>query len=162
MRAGCAVSRYGTYGSDPLSSETDLEYIRCVRGEYRGIDGADRFQISDTASEREVVDQATGLIWQFQYTTGLLWSGALSYCEGLNYAGSDKWRLPSWPELHSLVDITLVEPTSRFPYMPLIDFWSSTISLSESPQGPAVFYFGFGGRSNYIREGGIRCVRDGE
>ena len=63
-----------------------------------------------------VLDQATGLEWM-QLDSGHLgagdagdggldWEQALGWCEALDYAGQDDWRLPSAKELQSIVDYT--------------------------------------------------------
>jgi hypothetical protein len=52
-----------------------------------------------------VTDNCTGLMWQqaiahHEYA----WAEALHYCENLELAGHDDWRLPSVKELQSIVD----------------------------------------------------------
>ncbi|MFN2148387.1 MAG: DUF1566 domain-containing protein [Anaerolineales bacterium] len=52
-------------------------------------------------------DHATGLTWE-QVDSGLAlsWEAALAYCENLDLAGYDDWRLPDIKELQSIVDYT--------------------------------------------------------
>ena len=54
-----------------------------------------------------VTDYATGLTWQQKDSgDGMYWEDALSYCENLELAGRDDWRLPSAKELQSILDYT--------------------------------------------------------
>ena len=61
-----------------------------------------------------VSDAATGLMWQ-QSDNGdtMLWSEALAYCEALELAGYDDWKLPNAKELQSLVDYSRSPGTSN-------------------------------------------------
>jgi hypothetical protein len=57
------------------------------------------------------------------------WCNALAYCEGLNLAGHDDWRLPNLRELQSIVDYGRVDPSIDPVFGPLslrYLFWSST------------------------------------
>jgi hypothetical protein len=52
-----------------------------------------------------VTDAATGLMWTRDDSgTGMEWEEALAYCEALDSAGYDDWRLPDAKELQSIVD----------------------------------------------------------
>lgn len=86
-----------------------------------------------------IYDRVTNLTWQkcsrgqdVLKCSGVLttsnWSGALSYCNTLNLAGS-KWRLPNRNELASIIDLSGVEPTlnnKMFPNTPEVYYWTST------------------------------------
>src|SRR5271157_2256325 len=53
-----------------------------------------------------VVDNVTKLMWlrNANYAMwGMNWDTAMKYCEGLNYAGHNDWKLPSNEELKTLV-----------------------------------------------------------
>ena len=92
------------------------------------------------SSERVVKDLGTGLMWQgcvagqsgtdcTGTATDMTWKDALSYCEGLSWAGHDDWRLPNAHELQSIVDYGKSNPaidTTAFPNAPNSDFWSSS------------------------------------
>jgi hypothetical protein len=87
-----------------------------------------------------VTGTCTALMWERD--TGndarrLFWWDALGYCERLNFAGHDDWRLPNVRELLSLVDYGISGPGVQ----PAIDrvfngfpgyYWSST-SLAKFP-----------------------------
>ena len=52
-----------------------------------------------------ISDEATGLMWMQDDSDGTLdWEEALSYCETLELAGHDDWKLPNAKQLQSLVD----------------------------------------------------------
>jgi hypothetical protein len=129
------------------------EYARLVRGnpEY----GKNRFVDNNDGT---VSDLATGIMWtRTDSGKALNWADALAWCENLELAGRDDWRLPDAKELQSLVDYTRA-PDARDPARrgPAIDpifsmtdpeswFWSSTTHL-EGPgrQGGAAAYVAFG------------------
>jgi len=61
-----------------------------------------------------ISDLATGLMWM-KYDSGFYnlgptgdgrmdWKAALKYCESIQYAGYDDWRLPDTKQLHSILD----------------------------------------------------------
>ena len=64
-----------------------------------------------------VTDNCTGLTWQ-QETADIpgdddnrvTWAEALRYCEDLEFAGHDDWRLPNVRELQSIVDYGRYNP----------------------------------------------------
>ena len=52
-----------------------------------------------------ITDAATGLMWQKSDSVDTMnWSDALDYCEGLDFAGYQDWKLPNAKQLQSLVD----------------------------------------------------------
>ena len=58
-----------------------------------------------------IEDLNTKLMWQQEIPEGLyLWEEAAEYCEDLNYAGFDDWRLPRPEELLSIVDSGMIDP----------------------------------------------------
>lgn len=76
-----------------------------------------------------VTDTETGLMWQQDETGWMDWESALSYCENLELAGYDDWRLPNINELQSLVDYSTKNPaidTYAFPNATSSIYWSST------------------------------------
>ncbi len=68
--------------------------------------------------DNTITDNATGLIWTKQDSGSFAgsagtrgdgsvdWPEALSWCEGLNFAGQQDWRLPDAKELQSILDYT--------------------------------------------------------
>lgn len=128
----------GKAGSE--ADVTGTRSVKCVRGESERPQVSERFRRSGGSDDRIVKDNATGLIWQMECTMeyeddrcppGQLveyeFADALSYCEGLAWAGYADWRLPDINELQSLVDYEKIEPASDFPDIGLGDsYWTST------------------------------------
>ncbi len=86
-----------------------------------------------------ILDQSTGLEWQKRdhtdYTDNLLtWEQALAYCEDLELAGYDDWRLPNKLELRSIVEHSKTDPPAinNLFYCQSSWFWSSTSIRLES------------------------------
>lgn len=112
------------YGITSYHPKTNPYNSRCVRGEALQ---NSTFLESTVGGKVIVTDVLTGLLWTKEYTTGLTWSGSLSYCEDLNYGGFADWRLPNIEELKTLVDDTIPgSVTSLFPGMTSVSFRSST------------------------------------
>ena len=66
---------------------------------------AKRFIVLADFNNQAVLDRETGLVWeQTPDATDRLWTDAASYCLNKNVGGRKSWRLPSIPELVSLVD----------------------------------------------------------
>ncbi len=87
----------------PTSSRMGKTYfLRMVRGG----EGYGENELVDNG-DGTVSDLATGLVWQgADSTEGMDWSSTLNYCESLDLAGQDDWRLPNAKELQSIVDYT--------------------------------------------------------
>ncbi len=111
-------------------------YVSCVRGESL----RNNFVKSTECSENIVSDKETGLVWTATYVERKKWEEALSYCENLTYACHGDWRLPNKNELVSLLDHEEREPSTTFPDMPIVNFWTST--SSEGNRNRA-WYVGF-------------------
>jgi len=77
-----------------------------------------------------ITDNATGLMWVKNPTlTKMTWLNALAYCEALNYAGHDDWRLANADELLSLIDYGRNAPaidTNFFPNPGSDWYWTAT------------------------------------
>ena len=101
------------------------------------------------------------LTWmQSDSGTGLDWEGALNYCENLDHASYDDWRLLSAKELHSIVDYGRSPDTSNSAAInPLFDtssitneagrldypaFWSSTTHAASEGRADSAVYIAFG------------------
>jgi hypothetical protein len=80
-----------------------------------------------------VTDNMTALMWAkdgailpyFQYD----WYGALVFCNDLNLAGYDDWRMPNVREMQSLVDYEMFAPAlpDGHPFENMSDrYWTST------------------------------------
>jgi len=86
-------------------------------------------------SDGTITDNATGLQWAKDGNGAgcnnggtLAWAAAITFCEGLDFAGHTDWRLPNVKELQSIADYGRVSPAidplftnTRSGY-----YWSST------------------------------------
>lgn len=134
--------------------------VPCDSAEYPGQDGfyqtgcptAGRFTDNGDGT---VTDNCTGLVWQKDTADvngdgtivweqdALTWQAALQYCESLEFAGHDDWRLPNVRELQSIVDYGR--------YNPSIDpvfgaesggYWSSSTFVFSVGVWIVIFYDG--------------------
>ncbi|MBR9884875.1 MAG: DUF1566 domain-containing protein [Oceanospirillales bacterium] len=109
----------------PIEGGRTALFYRCVRGKPWGdndfVDNGDA----------TVTDRASALTWQ-QRDDGQTrnWKQALAYCEGLDLAGHNDWRLPNIKELQSIVDYSRHDPAIDTRHLQMRDkrgwFWSST------------------------------------
>ena len=111
-----------------------------------------------------VEDLNTKLMWQQEIPEGLyLWEEAAEYCEDLNYAGFDDWRLPRPEELLSIVDSGRIDPaldTDLFTKMISVNpendfddhnnFWSSKNLFPDLPNRVPCFL--------NISDGSMNCA----
>jgi hypothetical protein len=146
--------------------------LRCVRG---GPFHGRRFFVKNPLGDRVVQDSLAGLMWQgceagsagADCATGAPkeydWKQALSYCEGLSYAGHADWRLPNRAELLSMVDFRRSSPCvdeTVFPADSVGWIWSSSSRPSNVSRAwyvrleNGLFYSGDKGDASRVR-----CVR---
>ncbi len=84
----------------PMGPDEKTFFVTYVRGNTNY--GINDFQDNGDAT---ITDYATGLMWmQNDNGEGILWEEALSYAEGIEFAGHTDWRLPDAKELQSIVD----------------------------------------------------------
>ena len=95
------------------------------------------------------------------------WQEALAYCENLDFAGYDDWKLPDVKELESVVDVTRALPSidneTYFPSALSSGYWSSTSDMIP-PNGGWEVDFGFGeiiwtDGKDEVYTNFVRCVR---
>ena len=125
----------------------------------QGCPMADRFADNGDGT---VTDICTGLMWQKESAPGkYTWQQALRYCEGLDLAGRDDWRLPNVNELQSIVDYSRWEPSIDpvFAAEPW-GYWSSSTYLPDSRYAWGVgFLIGFVNRDSKSLGYHVRAVR---
>jgi hypothetical protein len=144
--------------------------IGCASADWPGQDGSyqkgcptvDRFVDNGDGT---VTDNCTGLMWQKETAPGAnayTWQTALQYCEGLELAGHDDWRLPNVRELQSIVDFGRTTP----PIDPVFDamkewYWSSSANVGDPGYAWGVDFIG-GGVNDGTTDTGlcVRAVRD--
>lgn len=131
--------------------------------------------LSVIESEKVVLDNNTGLMWQQTISTeAYTWEDAGSYCSNLTYGGYSDWRLPTPIELLSIVDNGKSSPaidSTYFPDTPDISyFWSSStyINNTDSAWGVAFKYGTLTTRPKStervmtLGDNNVRCVRGSE
>jgi len=121
-----AYHAYFYFGYPDLEDRTSALRVRCVRspgGERPRATAYDRR--ADTAR-----DPFTGLTWQRGTAdTPLTQGDADEYCADLVLDGHDDFRLPTMPELETLVDESVRAPAIdrvTFPETPALPFWTAS------------------------------------
>ena len=148
-------------GVEPWS-ETD-----CGSAEYPGQDGLyqkgcpmdGRFVDNGDGT---VTDTCTGLTWQQETAPGEYnWAEALRYCEDLDFAGHDDWRLPNLRELESIVDYGRYDPAIDPVFSAESSwYWSSSSDVVGTDLAwIVVFNGGFVYRDGKLFRGYVRAVR---
>ncbi|EEZ00462.1 fimh-like protein [Vibrio sp. RC586] len=110
--------------------------VRCVRA-----DNGAAYHNMDFVDNRDgtVTERITNRMWQqnIDYKRRN-WQNSINYCENLNYAGYDDWRLPNIKEAVSIVNYNKTSPAideEFFPNTPVkYFFWTSTSDVA----GPAI------------------------
>jgi hypothetical protein len=176
------------YGGNGLTSNampltTTTLVSRCVRGNGTGEaanelakEPANRYAVTGTAPNGEVLDNYTGLTWQQSFSPVLVaWVDAPAYCAGLNLNGHTGWRVPTLNELASTVNEGLVGGAidrTAFPGNPngckdpKYWFWAAEASLVGGEAWGLSYCDGFTGPNygvsgawNYFPTANVRCVR---
>jgi len=146
-----------TSGEVELTNPGFEKVARCVRGNYPKSEF-----VSDT--QYTVTDLTTGLMWQkSEDGTQRHWKDALAYCDSLELADYDDWRLPNYPELDSICDRTTKTGLYLDPLFSWIGwrYWSSTTAAYYAPSAYMVdFIEGFTDRKGKEKLYHTRCVRN--
>uniref|UniRef100_UPI001891A36C Lcl domain-containing protein n=1 Tax=Pseudoalteromonas sp. PPB1 TaxID=2756136 RepID=UPI001891A36C len=167
-----------------IDLSTGLAYsrnnVKYAKGNALCVTGEVAHQPSYKQYEYGVYDQSNLLVWQKKarssdsvvLSSG--WHQAVQYCENLQEAGFDDWRLPNINELYSLAhdqSIYAVQFSELFNKWSDYSFWSSTktdhnnnayLIKKDGHSFIHVTYLPVGLRSADIpqRQGLVRCVRD--
>ena len=118
----------------------------------QALPAAQRFVVLAAFPDAAVLDQNTGLVWEQSpaTTTAPLWESATSNCINKNVGGQKRWRLPSIPELASLIDPTVAAPGPTLPAshpffgVQSASYWSAT-TIAVNPSNAWVVNFFNGG-----------------
>jgi hypothetical protein len=116
---------------------TDLSVV--TQNWDKNLPAAERFVILTAFKSEAVLDRNTGLVWEVSPDPRpIVWEGARGSCANKSVGGVKGWRLPSFPELASLLDMS-VQPfvegevhfglTRGHPFkniQPNSDYWSAT------------------------------------
>ncbi len=121
-------SMHDGYGMWTVAVDATVLTARCVRGTPL----SPSLQVgTDT-----VIDAMTALEWQRTALddSDVDWEAALAYCEALEHANHDDWRLPNIKELSTIIDEAggegMVIDTASFGTPVAARYWSSTPALS--------------------------------
>ena len=147
---------------------TDLPGV--TRNRDKAMPAAERFVILPAFTNDAVLDKETGLVWEKSpQTMSARWSVARRTCLEKNVGSQKGWRLPSLPELASLVDPSIAPPGPTLPLgHPFLAvqsavYWSET-RVDEDARGSWGVHFGLGGGATFINWAHsvqFWCVRDG-
>ena len=155
-----------TCHEDPADDDDD-EDGSCLGqdGSYAtGCPSEGRFVDNDNGT---VTDNCTGLMWQQEAADDdpRDWRQALDYCENLEFAGHDDWRLPNVRELQSIVDYGRSDPAID----PVFGAFSSDYFSSTSGHSATHFAWAVGFDGGHVHFRGkrsddvsfVRAVRSG-
>ena len=141
---------------------TNSFHTMCVRGYKSPIKSYERDD-----SLNVVIDQNKKLMWQDGNSEEMKqednFADAVNYCESLEYAGFDDWRLPNIIELRSTLDFSGIGNDGLLNVAfqeRLINSWSATTDSKDSTQAWNVeYYLGTSsevGKEKFTQK---RCVR---
>ena len=128
----------------PISdSGQTTEYLSGDDGSYLNIPNAINLSTTVIAGGDVVIDHTTGLMWtKCSAIAGnsidsggcgsakatYIWQDAYNLCDDLTYAGFDDWKLPTAPEIFSIINFNYDPPNdlSIFPDTITDKYWAST------------------------------------
>lgn len=122
-----------------------------------------------------ITDNRTTLMWVKDGNSpgcnngvSLTWEQALSFCEGLSYAGYSDWRLPNVRELGSIINDGVTNPTISTAYFPntktggVGQYWTSTTQIADPTVAWQINFYNGGVSGSYKTTSfNVRCVRAG-
>ncbi len=107
-----------------------------------------------------VTDEVTGLMWQQTPTSGSIsWEEANEYCESLELAGYDDWRMPTLKELYSFSDFSEGWPYIDTAYFDLAgrdvskdeQYWADNYYAGTTVEGRSEAAFGVNHGTGHIK-----------
>jgi Protein of unknown function (DUF1566) len=141
-----AATKSGSGGGESTKS-SGVEDNQTLRWD-QALPAAQRFVILMAFNSDAVLDKETGLVWERSpQTTAVSSSNVRLTCANKAVGGRKGWRLPSLPELASLVDPSVASPgptlSSGHPFLNVqsTNYWSA----SAHAENPALMWgVGFG------------------
>jgi len=112
---------YNFFGQDAGYAVNDAKETCIPQSGYK-------VKTPDSADQKVVVDNSTGLMWQQTIPSATFtWYDAVNHCADLEYAGYSDWRLPKPKELLSILDLSRINPSINTTYFPSAgySFWAS-------------------------------------
>ena len=113
-----------------------------------------------------VLDKRNGIYWeddQFSGQSSEDWDDAVSYCDKLLLGGMEKWRLPTFKELFSIVDYSRVKPAinTAFTFVDEGTYWTATDFAPNLSRAWTIdFRTGKSFYSYKTTNHAVRCVKD--
>ena len=133
---------------------------------------AQSFTVQTISSQKVVLDNNTGLMWQQTApSTTYTWENAKNYCNNLTYAGYSDWRLPNPQELLTIVDNSKYGPAINTTYFPNMSsasasvyYWSSKPYGTDRVQLLRLYYGNIYYTTSYTQSSSLNlvCVRGNE
>jgi len=161
MGFGAWTADFSEMNPDVYETKDKLkEYsVRCVRGEKKILAFIPSKPESTEAQPETVIDQATGLMWQYEQD-GVIrnWEKAKKYCRSLFLGGYSDWELPSKEVLEDMLNKKdLFDPFELEQW-----YWTSTSNLKDKSRAWSVgFHYGYAERYSKNSGGYALCVRGG-
>ena len=131
--------------------------------EEKELDGG----VEEGCGQGTVIYKDPNLCWQKSVASERAenWADASVYCDNLELAGDDDWRLPTADELNSIVEkanLGLVINANFFTNTENVQYWTSSVYANSPDMHWYVdFNNGYQGFAKDFREDfGIRCIRD--
>lgn len=130
----------------------------------KNLPSGSRFVVLTSFNNEAVRDNETGLVWaQSPALTILVWKDARLHCPNRNIGGRKGWRLPSFPELASLIDPSnsnsTPPPGHPFTNIQSAHYWSAT-AVADEPTSAWLVDFSLGvGTASKDGSGHAWCVR---
>ena len=153
-----------------IASEPPAEVPGAIKKPDTAMAAAQRFVTLPSLNNEGVLDKQTGLVWERSpQAASARWSVARRTCVEKVVGGQKGWRLPSLPELQSLVDPSIAPPgptlSPGHPFLAVqpVVYWSET-RPGEDPKGAWAVHFGLGGGAvfiNWAHAVQVWCVHDG-
>ena len=134
----------------------------------RKIAPVNRFVVLTNWNSEAVLDKETGLVWEKSLAGGADWQSASSSCLDKTVGNRKGWRLPSIPELASLIDPSVAFPGPTLPpghpfQMDQTGFYWSATTYAGDPTHAWTVNFGKGEVRIIDKNNGplVWCVRGG-
>jgi hypothetical protein len=171
MLGGLLLAGCGSGGDSPVQAQSSgvIDLSGVLPNWDKVLPAAQRFVVLAAFNSEAVRDNETGLVWEKSpQTTPATWTVARFSCINKNVGGQKGWRLPSIPELASLVDPSVAPPGPTLPVgHPFIgvlsaSYWSAT-TLAEGPTNVWFVSFLNGNVviTNKTSDNQVWCVRGG-
>ena len=152
LAGGLALADYGPTGTPAMAAPLVKEdpHMGVTQNWDKILPAATRFVVLPgfaTTTNGAVRDNETGLVWeQSPYTESAIgWSSARNGCISKNVGGRNGWRLPSIPELTSLIDPSVssgpkLPPGHPFINVSAVTYWSASTDASNSALAWLVYF----------------------